>query len=302
LQVIENGQITAVPGISVGHSTNEKGKTGCTTILCAEGAVAGADIRGSAPGTVEIEVLKPIRLVPKIDALYFTGGSALGLASFQGVQNYLIHQGIGYDTGNAKIPIVPGAVIYDIGEEDEMAIPDENMAYASAENAMDGHFQEGLVGAGTGATVANMFGPDHMMRGGLASMAARTPDDVTVGVLVVANPFGGIFDRAASQWLAGQDKFDQTLLYQSPEELWQSNTTLVAIATDASLSKEECIKVSEMSQDGFARAIYPAHTMFDGDLSVTLSVGKRQGNINGIGHTAALLVERCILRAVELGN
>ncbi len=301
LQVIENKQITYVPGILVGHSTDSEGRTGCTTILCTEGAVAGADIRGSAPGTVEIEVLKPVRLVPRIDGLFFTGGSALGLAAFKGVQDYLIEQGIGYDTGNAKIPIIPGAVIYDIGEEEEQAIPDRQMAYDSASAASQGHFQEGSAGAGTGATIANMFGPDHMKNGGLASLAGKTTDGIKVGVLVVVNPFGGV-KNTSDEWLAGHDNFSESLLYRSPEDLWQTNTTLIAVATDAELNKEECIKISEMAQDGLARCIYPAHTMYDGDLSVTLSMGEKKGNINGIGHLAAILVEKCILRAVELGN
>lgn len=296
------GQITDIPGVKVGHSKNAEGKTGCTVMLLEEGAVAGADVRGSATGTVEIEVLKPVRLVPKIDGLLFTGGSALGLPAVKGVQDYLREHDIGYNTGNARIPIVPGAVIYDISPEDEPVIPSEEMAYEASENATDGAIDEGSVGVGTGATVGNMFGPELTRRGGVATLSDTTPDGVQVGVLLVANPFGGIYNPWKNTWIVGREDIEETVLYHKPTELWQSNTTLVAIATNATLTKEQCIKVSEMAQDGLARVIYPAHTMFDGDLSVTVSLGKTEGELNGIGHLAAELTAKCILRAVELSN
>jgi len=295
------GQITDIPGIRVGHSTHQNGVTGCTTLLCDDGATAGADVRGSAPGTVEIEVLKPVRLVPKIDGLFFTGGSALGLPAVKGVLDYLREQGVGYDTGNARIPIIPGAVIYDIAS-DEPVIPDESMAYDAALHARDGTIEEGSVGAGAGATVGNIHGFDKVKRGGFASLAETTPDQITVGVMVVANPFGGIWHPGEQQWLAGNESVEESVLYRQPDDLWESNTTLVAVATDAQLTKEQCIKVSQMAQDGLARVIYPAHTYFDGDVSVTLSVGEKEGEVNGIGHLAAELTARCIVRAVELSN
>lgn len=295
-------QITDLPGIRVGHATDREGRTGCTVILCDGGAVAGADIRGSAPGTVEIEVLKPVRLVPKIDGLFFTGGSALGLPAVKGVQDYLQEQGVGYDTGFRKIPIVPGAVIYDIGPDEEDAIPSAETAYQAAHSATDEPMDEGAVGAGTGATLGNMFGHSATRRGGVATAADETPDGIRVGVLVVANAFGGVYDPEHGRWLVGHENYDRSLLYQNPEQLWSTNTTLVAVGTDAALSKEQCIKVAEMSQDGIARVIRPSHTMFDGDLSVVLSLGSQEGEVNGIGDLAAELTSRAILRSVELSN
>ncbi|MCF7803512.1 MAG: P1 family peptidase [Candidatus Marinimicrobia bacterium] len=294
--------ITDVTGVIVGHSTNTDDNTGCTVILFEDGAVAGADVRGSATGTVEIEVLKPVRLVPKINGLFFTGGSALGLPAVKGVLDFLRENDIGYETGNARIPIVPGAVIYDISEDKNSAIPTAEMAYEASEAAKSEYTGEGTVGVGTGATVGNMFGPELTRRGGLATLSDTTPDGITVGVLLVANPFGGIFSPWENRWLVGHEKTEESLLYKKPEDLWTSNTTLIAVATDAQLTKEQCIKVSQMAQDGLARVVSPAHSMFDGDLSVTASLGEKQGEINGIGHLAAELTSKCIIRAVELSN
>jgi len=296
------GQITDIPGIRVGHGTAAGGRTGCTVILCESGAVAGADIRGSAPGTVEIEVLKPVRLVPRIDGVFLTGGSALGLPAVKGVQDYLREHQRGYDTGGARIPIVPGAVIYDIMPGTDPVIPSAEMAYQAADSASEGPVEEGAVGVGAGATVGNLFGPDRTRRGGVATLAETTPDGVRVGVLVVTNPFGGIFHPWENRWLVGEESIEDSVLYRQPDHLWESNTTLITVATDAGLTKELCIKVAEMAQDGLARVIIPSHSMFDGDLSVALSLGDREGDVNGIGHLAARLTSQCILRAVELSN
>jgi len=296
------GQITSISGVKVGHTTDTRGQTGCTVLLFPKGAVAGADIRGSAPGTIESEVLKPVRLVPRINGLFFTGGSALGLPAVKGVMDFMDEQGYGYDTGPRKIPIVPGAVVYDITPDDDSAVPDSTMAYHAAASAADGEVMEGLVGVGTGTTVGNMFGPAETGKGGVASLSGETPDGVTVGVLVVVNAFGGVFNPWENTWVIGGEAIGKSLLYRRPEDLWRSNTTLVAVATDAQLSKEQCIKVAQMTQDGLARVISPAHTMFDGDLSVALSLGEKSGEVNGIGHLAAQLTARAILRAVELSN
>jgi len=296
------GQITDLPGITVGHSTNTKYQTGCTVLLCENKAVAGVDVRGSAPGTTEIEVLKPVRLVPKIDGIYFTGGSALGLSSVKGVLNYLRENGIGYNTGSANIPIIPGAVIYDIQKDVDEAIPTIEMAYEAAKTATSGAIEEGSVGVGAGATVGNIHGPSETHRGGFATLSSTTSDGILVGVMVVANPFGGILNPWKNQWLVGKASLEKSMLYHRPDDLWESNTTLVAIATDARLTKEQCTKVAQMAQDGVARVINPAHTMFDGDISIAMSVGVKTGELNGIGHLAADLTAQCILRAVELSN
>lgn len=295
-------KITDIPGVKIGHSTNQVAKTGCSVLLFDNGAVAGADVRGSATGTIEVEVLKPVRLVPRINGIFFTGGSALGLPAVKGVLDYLREHDVGYNTGNARVPIVPGAVIYDIGENAESGVPTAEMAYDAASSAGNTEILEGNIGVGAGATLGNIFGPNATRQGGIATLTEKTPDGITVGVFLVANPFGGIYHPWDNRWIVGHESIEDSLLYHHPDDSWQANTTLIAVVTDAGLNKEKCIKISEMAQDGLARVVYPAHSMFDGDISITASVGEKKGEINGIGHLAAQLVAKCILRAVELSN
>ncbi|MFQ5752280.1 MAG: P1 family peptidase, partial [bacterium] len=282
-----HGSICDVPGIKVGHAQNDSAKTGCTVIMLANGAVGGIDIRGSAPGTREVETLKPVRLVPKIHAVLLTGGSAFGLDASGGVQQFLEEQNIGYDVGVTKVPIVPSAVIFDLREGDSKIRPDKNMGYKAALNASTQPLQEGRVGAGRGATVGKVLGHEYHMKGGVGTCSAKI-GDFYIGVLVIVNALGDVVDPNSGKIVAGArdpktgDFLDSNEYLKTNQiEPFQpaTNTTLAVVATDAQLTKEEVIKVAQMAQDGLSRAIRPAHTPFDGDIVFSLSVGEKQGNL-----------------------
>ncbi len=294
----------------MGHAHDERAKTGCTVIIPEEGAVGGIDIRGSAPGAREIESLKPVRLVPQINALFFTGGSAFGLNASGGVQQFLEEKGIGYDVGVAKIPIVPAAVIFDLREGDPNVRPDIRMGYDAAFNASSQRPLEGRVGAGCGATVGKIFGHQYRMKGGLGTCSDYI-GDVCVGALSVVNAYGNVVDPKSGITLAGARNpetgkfldFDKSLRSERFSSFEPAtNTTLALVATDANLTKEEAIKVAQMAQDGLSRTIRPAHTPYDGDVVFCMSVGEKQGNVVAIGAVAADVVAEAIVRAVKIAN
>ena len=301
------GYITDVGGIKVGHAHDEAGVTGCTVMLAEEGAVGGVDVRGSAPGTREIEALKPVRLVDRIHAVLLTGGSAFGLRATEGVQRYLEEKDIGFATAAGKVPVVPSAVIYDLAVGDAGSRPDAEMAYKAATEASRTERREGRVGAGRGATVGKILGYDGCMHGGVGSASLRLASGAVVGALVVVNALGDVVDPATGEIVAGardeQGDFINTTRFLmeagalpgSPYE----NTTLAVIATTARLDKECATKVAQMAQDGVARAVDPAHTMYDGDVSFALSVGNEQADVNVVGVAAAKLVAESIVRAVR---
>ncbi|HEX9652607.1 MAG TPA: P1 family peptidase [bacterium] len=302
--------ICDVPGIRVGHAHNEAGKTGCTVILPDNGAVAGIDIRGSAPGTREVETLKPVRLVPKIHAILLTGGSAFGLDASGGVQQFLEERNIGYDVGITRVPIVPSAVIFDLREGDPRIRPDKPMGYAAALNATTKPPAEGRVGAGRGATVGKVAGYEFRMKGGIGTNSAKV-GEVHIGSLVVVNALGDVVDPNSGMIIAGARDPNSNGFINCEKYLKShavepfpiaTNTTLAVVATDAALTKEEAIKVAQMAQDGLSRALRPAHTPFDGDLVFCLSVGQQRGNIMSIGVVAAELVAAAIVRAVMVSN
>jgi len=303
--------ICDVPGVKVGHAQDDAAKTGCTVIMPANGAVGGVDVRGSAPGTREIESLHPVRLVPRLNAVLLTGGSAFGLEASSGVQQFLEEKGVGYDVGVTKIPIVPAAVIFDLREGTHTVRPDKKMGYQAAVAASSEHPAEGRVGAGRGATIGKILGQQYCMKGGVGTGSERI-GAITVGVLVVVNALGDIFDPANGDRIAGAtDPSDgkaldtMGFLRRNPLQPFQasSNTTLAVVATDAQLSKEDTIKLAQMAQDGLSRAIKPAHTPYDGDLVFSLSVGdKNSANITALGAVAADLVADCIVRAVRIAN
>jgi L-aminopeptidase/D-esterase-like protein len=303
----KRGYITDVDGIKVGHGHNKRGMTGCTVILAEGGAVGGVDVRGSAPGTREIEALKPVRLVNQVHAILFAGGSAFGLRATEGVQRYLEEKGIGFMTSAGKVPVVPSAVIFDLAVGDSRCRPDAEMAYKAAQQASHKEQREGRVGAGCGATVGKVFGYDGCMPGGVGSASISLGSGAVVGVLVVVNALGDVVDPKTGKIVAGakdpEGKFVNTshcfvqagATPKSPYE----NTTLAVVATTARLDKEGATKVAQMAQDGIARAINPAHTMYDGDVSFALSVGNDSADVNAVGIAAAQLVAESIVRAVH---
>lgn len=299
---------THIAGIKIGNYTNLVAATGCTVILCEEGAVAGVDVRGSAPGTRETDLLRPVNLVDKVHAVLLTGGSSFGLNAAQGVMQYLEERGIGYNTGAAKVPIVSAAVLYDldIGSADVRPGPAEG--YAACLNASNSEMAEGCTGAGTGATVGKLLGIKQATKGGLGIASEQIGRNILVTAVVAVNAVGDIIEPKTGNILAGARRTDGRTFADSNKILhklglhWYSelptNTTIGAVITNAALNKEQINKVAQMGQDGIARAIDPCHTMYDGDTIFALSVGQEHCDVNLIGVVAAHLVSAAIIRAV----
>lgn len=292
--------ITDVPGVSVGSAENTEAQTGCTVALFEDGAVAGVDVRGSAPGTREIEAIKPVRKVEKIHGILLTGGSAFGLDAAGGVQKYLEEQGIGYDVQVAKIPIVPTAVIFDLRVGSPEIRPDIEMGYEAAKNATDSEPLNGLHGVGIGASAGGISG-DKRGRGGLGSASLQLDDNISVGALVVTNSFGNVINPHTNELLVGSLNRDEWKLPKSAESFLE-NTVLAVVATNGKLNKEEATKVAQMAQDGIARAIIPSHTMYDGDIVFAVSTGNNECDVNIIGDAAAEVVIRSILKGISISN
>ncbi|WP_251551193.1 P1 family peptidase [Neobacillus muris] len=298
-------QITDVPGVKVGNKENVLALTGCTAILFEEGAVAGVDVRGSAPGTRETDLLNPVNLVEKVHAICLSGGSAFGLDAATGVMQILEEKGIGLDVGVAKVPIVPAAVLFDLVCGDPKVRPDKKMGYEAAKAATAEKFSTGNVGAGCGATVGKMAGPDFCMKGGLGSASIALENGLVIGAIVAVNPAGDVRDASSDRILAGPYKDGKIL--DSLELLEQnylptmsagSNTTIGVVAVNADLTKAEATKVAQMAQDGYARTIFPAHTMFDGDTIFAVATGGLRAPVDVIGALAAKVMERAIIDAV----
>jgi L-aminopeptidase/D-esterase-like protein len=305
---LERG-ITAVPGVEVGHATDLEGFTGCTVVLCRKGAVGGVDQRGGAPGTRETDLLRPMHLVNEVHAVLLAGGSAFGLAAAEGVVRYLEERGVGFDAQVARVPIVPGAILFDLDLGDARARPDAEMGYAACEAASDGPVAEGNVGAGGGATVGKIMGPGRAMKGGLGSAAVSLGGGLVVGALVAVNAFGDVVDPAGGEILAGarklrSDEPADTLatmkgLVGKAVLRFASSTVIGVVATNARLSKEEANKVAQMAQDGVARAVRPAHTLFDGDTLFVMATGQKRGDVNLVGAYAAEVVAKAVVSGVR---
>ncbi len=302
--------ICDIPGIKVGMAQDDCALTGCTVIIPESCAVAAVDIRGSAPGTRETDAIRPGRLVPGVDAILLSGGSAFGLAAAGGVQQVLEEQGRGFDVGVTTVPIVPAAVLFDLHEGDHRVRPNREMGRRAAQAATDEHPPDGRVGAGRGATVGKVLGPENAMAGGQGSACARF-GSIHVGALAVVNAFGNVVDPASNEVVAGArdpgtgafvDAEEAVWAVNLPGESFAGNTTLAVVVTDAALTKETATQVAQMAHDGFARTIRPVHTPFDGDLVFVLSVGRKPGNALCIGTAAAGLVAEAILKAVRAGN
>jgi L-aminopeptidase/D-esterase-like protein len=271
--------ICDVPGILVGHDTNLEAATGCTVVICETITRGGVDVRGGAPATRETDLLDPRCLVEVVHAVLLTGGSAFGLGAAAGVMSALEERGVGFDTGVARVPIVPGAALFDLGLGRADIRPDSEAGARATKAAASGHVAQGTVGAGTGATVGKMDGPTLAMKGGIGSASATLPDGHIVGALVAVNASGDIYDPESGALVAGARHPDGGWLAQGGKVERRetpfpgANTTIAVVATDAPLSKTEISKVAQMAHDGFALAIRPAHTPFDGDTIFALSTG-----------------------------
>jgi L-aminopeptidase/D-esterase-like protein len=307
--------LTDIPGILVGHATNLEAITGCTVVICEQGAVAGYDVRGSASGTAEFFVMDPGHIAGRVHAVVLSGGSAFGLDAGTGVRNYLEQKGVGFRTSHTVVPIVPTAILYDLGIGKSTVRPNAAMGAAACAAATDYAVLEGAVGAGTGATLGKALGSRHAMKSGLGS--ATVPlggrhDGVLVSALAAVNAYGDIRDRATGTLVAGARVAPESMEFadatrmliegrRAQSELGAGeNTTLVAVATNAKLDSVQARKLAQLAQVGLTNTISPAHTMVDGDLIVALSCGDKAADMIALGAAAARAVEQAILRAVRL--
>ncbi|HEU5377835.1 MAG TPA: P1 family peptidase [Ktedonobacteraceae bacterium] len=297
--------ITDIPGIRVGHDTNLEAATGCTVILCDTPAIGGVDVRGGAPATRETDALRPMHMVEEVHGILLTGGSAFGLDAASGVMRYLEEQGQGFDTGVARVPIVPAAAIFDLALGSASVRPDAEAGYRACLQASREATAQGNVGAGAGATVGKMAGPSFMMKGGLGSASIQLDDELTIGAIVVVNAIGDVVDPHTRQVVAGARSPQGTPIFDNPF----GNTTIAVIATNAAMGKNEINKVAQMAHNGLALTLRPAHTMFDGDTVFALALGapsERPANGHSaamqtsmLGAAAATVLARAILKAVR---
>ena len=304
------GSITRVAGIEVGHFTDTRRPTGCTVVMAREGAVAGVDVRGAAPGTRETDLLHPSNLVDKVHAIMLAGGSAWGLEAATGAVRWLEERGVGLDVAVGRLPIVPAAVLFDLLVGDMRIRPDAAAGYAACAAASSADPAEGNVGAGAGAVVGKVFGIQHAMKGGVGT-ASITVDGVTVGALIACNALGDVIDPETAQVMAGartddgralRDTRRALLRGQPPQPLLAgTNTTIGVVATDAILTKAQAHRLAIAAHDGLARSINPVHTMSDGDTLFSLGTG-RAGKSLGMMVLATMAAEataRATVRAVQ---
>ena len=296
-----NQTLTAIDGIKVGHATDATARTGCTVVLCPAGATAGVDVRGAAPGTRETDALRSGRLVQKAHAVLLTGGSAFGLDAAGGVVQYLEEQNVGFPAGIIRVPIVPAAVIFDLGVGDAKVRPDRQMGYRACLNATDEPVGMGTIGAGTGATVGKAPGVTSSP-GGVGSACKYLDSGLTVAAIVVVNALGNIVNPDTGEIIAGGKEdggfVDITERLLDANLVHGTNTTIGVVATNATLSVTEVNRVAEMAHDGMARAIRPSHTMFDGDTLFALATGAHAGSsVNTVGILAAEIVAAAIVKA-----
>lgn len=293
--------ITNVPGIRVGHWTDAEARTGCTVVLLPdEGAAAGVDVRGPAPGTRETDLLAPGRLVERIHAICLCGGSAFGLGAADGVMRYLREREIGLPVGPVRVPLVPAAVVFDLATG-RPAWPGPDEGYASCLAATGAEPVEGRVGAGTGATVGKLLGPDRSSPGGVGTASVRVPSGALVGALAVVNAVGDVYGRDG-RLLAGVDGWRMLLEAGAPQAPPAgANTIIAVVATDARLDKAGCRRLAEVAHDGLALAVRPAHTPYDGDTIFAVSAGEAEADPVSLGVAAAEAMWRAIERAVTRG-
>lgn len=305
-----NSTLTAVKGIHVGHQTHLEGATGCTVVICPDGTVGGVDQRGGGPGTRETDLLHPLRGMEQVNAVVLSGGSAFGLAVADGVMRYLEEHNIGYKgIPGFVVPIVPAAILFDLAIGQPGIRPDAAMGYAACEVATAAPVQEGSVGAGTGCRIGAIMGNDRATKGGIGSACLAIDDELIVAALVAVNAVGDVVDEqgkimAGLRQSSDSAEFVSTLEFmrvfsrqQRPDR--RENTVIGVVATNARLTKAQVNKVAQMAHDGIARAVNPAHTMYDGDTIFALATGEIQANVSVVGAYAAEAVAQAIRRGVR---
>jgi L-aminopeptidase/D-esterase-like protein len=301
--------LTAVEGLSVGHHTLSERPTGCTVIVVDGDAVGGVSQRGGAPGTRETDLLDPLNMVDKVNAIVLSGGSAFGLEAATGTVRWLEEHGIGWPAGPSKVPIVPAAILFDLGIGGNPKIrPTADCGYKAADAATAGPVTEGSVGAGAGATVGKFGGAGRSTKAGIGTASIRLPSGLVVAALVAVNAVGDIIDPATGKVVAGVRNPDGTfadarVLLRSGASLQRpragENTTIGLVATNAKLTKSLVTRMALMADDGYARAISPSHTNGDGDTIFSLATGRWDGNadITLIGALAAEAMADAVVRA-----
>jgi L-aminopeptidase/D-esterase-like protein len=311
--------ICDIPGIRVGYAHDLQALTGCTVVLCEAGAVGGVDQRGGAPGTRETDAMHPMHLVQNVHAVMLAGGSAFGLDAATGAVRYLEERGVGFNVQVAKVPIVPSAILFDLGIGRADIRPDADMGYQACQNASLERPAEGSAGAGAGATVGKILGMGQAMKSGIGTASIGIGGGVVVGAIVAVNALGDVIDPNTGMIIAGarplhrgplniggKGQFADTLKVMKTLAgralagfSSRGNTVIGVVATNARLNKEQVNKVAQMAQDGVARTIRPAHTMLDGDTIFALASGERRADVNVVGAYAAEVVASAILRAVQ---
>jgi L-aminopeptidase/D-esterase-like protein len=309
--------ITDIPGILVGHAQDEAALTGCTVVLCPSGAVGGMDQRGGAPGTRETNALRPMHLVQLVHGVMLSGGSAFGLDAAGGAMRFLEERGVGFAVGKNRVPIVPAAILFDLGIGRADVRPDAAMGYAACAAAAGGPVAEGCVGAGMGATVAKLRGMDRAIKSGVGTASLDLGGGLLIAALVAVNSIGEVIDPETGETIAGPRGDEPGTFDNSLELLRQAltkppapaggNTVIGVVATNATLDKEGVNKLAQMAHNGLARSIRPAHTMMDGDTLFALATGAHPAGaapieISALGAFAAEVTAVAVVRAVRMAT
>jgi len=300
--------INKIKGIKVGNAQDLKAGTGCTVVICDNGATPGVDVRGGSPGTRETDLIDPQNFVDKIHGVVLSGGSAFGLDASSGVMKYLEERNIGFDVNVTKVPIVSSAILFDLNVGDSSIRPDFKMGYEACKNAEKNECLSGNIGAGTGASVGKLFGIERAMKGGLGCYAVEV-GKLQVGAIVAVNCLGNILDPETGEQLAGlldKDKKniisteEQMLLsFDKEQNLFLSNTTIGVVITNGKFTKAQANKIASMAHDGYGRTMRPAHSMFDGDTIFALATGEVEAEINVVGFLSAKVMEKAIIKAIK---
>lgn len=299
------GYITDIDGIKVGHAQNFDAGTGLTVLIPPKGNTASVDVRGGGPGTRETDLLNPVNTVSEVSALVLSGGSSYGLAGSIGVVEELEKDGIGFKVPSGIVPIVPQAILYDLDYKSYKIRPDKKMGRDAYKNASFNENRQGIIGAGTGATVGKALGKEFSMKSGLGSSTICL-GDLKVSAIVAVNSMGDIFDDEENKQIAGilkNNKFIPTLdVLEKISEKNSLNTTIGIVATNGKFSKTELRKIASMTHNGYARAIRPVHTMMDGDTIFSLATNKVDADINLVGSLGAKVMARAIANAIYFSN
>ncbi|UOQ93505.1 P1 family peptidase [Halobacillus shinanisalinarum] len=302
--------ITSIAGFAFGHADDAEAGTGCTIVLCEQGARAGVSVRGGSPGTRETDALQSENLIDQVHGVFLSGGSAFGLDAGSGVMDELEKRGVGFDVEVTKVPIVPGAILFDLMVGDGKVRPDQQMGRDATQNALQGlPFLQGNVGAGTGASVGKLLGPSFVMKGGIGHYAVEV-GELKMGAVIAVNSFGDIVDPLTGERIAGAYDREKQCFVDSERALvehmnktetnrFSGNTTIGIITCNAMLSKPQANKLASIAHDGFARTIKPSHTFVDGDTLFAMTTNEVRVDLNALSSLACYVVERAVVQAVK---